>query len=130
MPSPLDMPATRPTVPEPRSVERLADLGRSTSTAIDHALTEAVRHLRIAGATWTDIGARLGVSRQAATKRYGHVDGYGIALCLDRSGPEPVAYLRDEMTGVEFRDPALLASHGALAIDQARTIDQQPDATP
>lgn len=43
-----------------------------------HQATErAVRQLRLGGATWDTVGKALGVSRQAASKRWGYLDGYG-----------------------------------------------------
>ena len=45
----------------------LADL----ATDVDTALAEAVAGLRAAGWSWAEIGARLGMSRQAAQQRWG-----------------------------------------------------------
>jgi len=39
--------------------------------ALDRAIARAVAAARKSGATWTDLAAELGVSRQAATKKYG-----------------------------------------------------------
>jgi len=38
-------------------------------------LKQAVKRARLAGATWKEIGDTLGVSRQAATERYGKLVG-------------------------------------------------------
>ena len=38
---------------------------------VDRALADAVAGLRAAGWSWADIGARLGMSRQAAQQRWG-----------------------------------------------------------
>jgi hypothetical protein len=38
---------------------------------IDTALREAITGLRTAGFSWTDIAARLGITRQAAQQRWG-----------------------------------------------------------
>jgi hypothetical protein len=43
-------------------------------TAAEHALMLAVLSARVHGRTWTEIGARLGVSRQAVHARFGHID--------------------------------------------------------
>ena len=40
-------------------------------TAIDVELTEAVRRARLARRSWSEIGAMLGVSKQAAQRKYG-----------------------------------------------------------
>jgi hypothetical protein len=39
--------------------------------AADRLLAEEVRGARVDGATWTEVGQALGVSRQAATQRFG-----------------------------------------------------------
>lgn len=51
-------------------VEGLAVLAGLASD-VDTALTEAVTGLRAAGWSWADVGARLGMSRQAAQQRFG-----------------------------------------------------------
>jgi hypothetical protein len=38
---------------------------------IDTAMAEAVKGLRTRGYSWAEIGARLGISRQAAQQRWG-----------------------------------------------------------
>ena len=39
---------------------------------IDAAMAEAVKGLRMHGYSWAEIGARLGITRQAAQQRWGH----------------------------------------------------------
>ncbi|MGY0004119.1 hypothetical protein [Micromonospora sp. I033] len=51
-------------------VEALRDLV-ALSTVIDDAIGEAVIGLRAFGYSWAEIGARLGISRQAAQQRWG-----------------------------------------------------------
>ncbi|MFJ1542488.1 hypothetical protein ACIODS_28515 [Micromonospora chalcea] len=51
-------------------VEALRDLV-ALSTELDDAIGEAVIGLRAFGYSWADIGARLGISRQAAQQRWG-----------------------------------------------------------
>ena len=51
-------------------VEALRDLV-ALSSVIDQAITDAVIGLRQFGYSWADIGARLGISRQAAQQRWG-----------------------------------------------------------
>lgn len=41
------------------------------STEIDTAIGQAVAGLRTIGYSWADIGARLGITRQAAQQRWG-----------------------------------------------------------
>jgi hypothetical protein len=38
---------------------------------IDTAIVEAVKGVRVYGYSWTEIGARLGITRQAAQQRWG-----------------------------------------------------------
>ncbi|PZG11533.1 hypothetical protein C1I95_27155 [Micromonospora craterilacus] len=51
-------------------VEALGDLV-ALSADIDTAITDAVIGLRQFGYSWSEIGARLGISRQAAQQRWG-----------------------------------------------------------
>jgi DNA-directed RNA polymerase specialized sigma24 family protein len=51
-------------------VEALRDLV-ALSTNLDDAIGEAVIGLRAFGYSWAEIGARLGISRQAAQQRWG-----------------------------------------------------------
>jgi hypothetical protein len=54
-------------------IERLPDLV-ALAQEIDHATTVAVTGLRHAGYSWADIANRLGITRQAAQQRWGHVE--------------------------------------------------------
>ncbi|WP_120321508.1 hypothetical protein [Catellatospora citrea] len=51
-------------------VEALSDL-TALSAAVDQAITDAVIGLRAFGYSWTEIGDRLGISKQAAQQRWG-----------------------------------------------------------
>ncbi|MEU2612656.1 hypothetical protein ABZ570_13920 [Micromonospora sp. NPDC007271] len=51
-------------------VEALRDLV-ALSANLDDAIGEAVLGLRAFGYSWAEIGARLGISRQAAQQRWG-----------------------------------------------------------
>ena len=42
------------------------------SAEIDDAISQAVKGLRACGYSWAEIGARLGITRQAAQQRWGH----------------------------------------------------------
>jgi hypothetical protein len=56
--------------------EKLAELAE-TATAVkvnQESVTKMVRGLRADGASWQDIGGALKVSRQAAWRKYRHVD--------------------------------------------------------
>jgi hypothetical protein len=50
-------------------VETLRDLA-ALADHVDQAITEAVAGLRDQGYSWSEIGARLGVSKQAAQQRW------------------------------------------------------------
>jgi hypothetical protein len=51
-------------------IEALTALHQLSST-VDSATADAIRGLRAFGYSWTDIAARLGVTRQAAQMRWG-----------------------------------------------------------
>lgn len=52
---------------ELQTLGRLAD----QRAALEHDVAEAVRRAREASRTWSEIGAMLGVSKQAAQRKYG-----------------------------------------------------------
>jgi len=47
----------------------------SLSEDINDAIQRAVNGIRAAGYSWAEIGARLGITRQAAQQRWGHTCG-------------------------------------------------------
>ena len=51
----------------------MADIVRVQYTVTDAALVEAIRSARRADRSWSEIGTMLGVSKQAAQKKYGKV---------------------------------------------------------
>jgi len=44
------------------------------------AVNRAVAVARANGATWADVGRRLGISRQAASQRFGWIEAGGVRL--------------------------------------------------
>jgi hypothetical protein len=52
-------------------IEALAHM-LGLSAEIDTAISQAVTGLRQSGYSWAEIGARLGITRQAAQQRWGH----------------------------------------------------------
>ena len=54
-------------------VDGLADLA-ALAGRVDDALSTAVTGLRAAGYSWSEIATRLGISRQAAHQRWGHLE--------------------------------------------------------
>ncbi len=56
------------------------------SADLDHAIAEAITALRTRhGYSWADIGARLGITRQAAQQRWGGTSS--PVTTLDGTGP-------------------------------------------
>jgi hypothetical protein len=55
-------------------IEALPDMA-ALGDQLDTAIRDAITGLRAFGYSWTDIGARLGVSKQAAQKRWGDTPG-------------------------------------------------------
>ncbi len=53
-------------------IDALADLS-TLATDIESATGLAVAGLRTRGYSWADIGTRLGITRQAAQQRWGHL---------------------------------------------------------
>lgn len=56
--------------PEELALRRARDLRESSEQVVEHAVLTA----RAAAVPWTRIGLALGVSRQAAQARYGHLE--------------------------------------------------------
>jgi hypothetical protein len=67
------------TVTPPGKAEHLEVLARAVAAfeAARHALEDAVRGALDRGASWSDIGGLLGISRQAAFHRYGPKEARG-----------------------------------------------------
>jgi hypothetical protein len=92
-------------VPAPRPPDldaggaAVAELQRA-GEVLHRALTMTVRAMRLDGATWTQVAQHLGVSRQAAEKRWAWVDDKPVALV--RSGGR--AEVRCTVTGLVW-DP-------------------------
>ena len=59
-------------VAETESLRTIADLADRRGE-LDAALVEAIRSARRADRSWTEIGAMLGVSKQAAQRKYAKV---------------------------------------------------------
>ena len=51
-------------------IDAISDM-TSIAAELDDAISQAVTGLRAAGYSWSDIAARLGVTRQAAQQRWG-----------------------------------------------------------
>ncbi len=59
-------------VADTESLRRIAELAEQRGE-LDAALVEAIRSARRADRSWSEIGTMLGVSKQAAQKKYGRV---------------------------------------------------------
>lgn len=60
------------TVADTEALRRIADLVDQRD-AVDEELTDAVRSARRAQRSWSEIGAMLGVSKQAAQRKYAEI---------------------------------------------------------
>lgn len=70
-------------IPDPRSVASLAELARmrdAIAAAWREQLEAHVMRARLTGATWTQVGRALGMSRQAATKKFQHLEGFPVTI--------------------------------------------------
>ena len=61
-------------VADTESLRTIAELAEQRGE-LDAALVEAIRSARRADRSWSEIGTMLGVSKQAAQKKYGRVAG-------------------------------------------------------
>jgi hypothetical protein len=59
-------------VADTESLRAIADLAEQRGQ-LDSALVEAIRSARRADRSWTEIGAMLGVSKQAAQRKYSKI---------------------------------------------------------
>ncbi len=53
------------------SLQRLRDVAQKRAT-VDAEVTHAVEQARLANRSWSEIGLMLGVTKQAAQRKYGH----------------------------------------------------------
>ena len=107
-------------------------LDASVAVSVEHAATadrlldHFVAQARAAGMSWTEIGARLGVSKQAARQRFADRPTVGVLpfaarpaprlrACLDRAGQQARAEGADQV-GTQHLLAGLLAEGVAAAI--------------
>ena len=57
-------------VADTNALRSIAELAEHRDAAVDAALIDAVRSAREAHRSWSEIGAMLGVSKQAAQRKY------------------------------------------------------------
>ena len=74
---------------------------------VEERVTSAVRSAREAGVTWTEIGAALGVSHQAAIKRYGSSVGQPSMISFAEAA---------ELLGVNLQGVRELVDEGVLHV--------------
>jgi hypothetical protein len=111
-----------PTADPPGRLAAAVAVGAEHATIADRLLDHFVAQARDAGMSWTDIGAHLGVSKQAARQRFAERVLPGAArperrlrACLDRAGQEARAEGAVEV-GTQHLLLGLLAEGVAAAI--------------
>jgi hypothetical protein len=104
-------------------LERASQLAEELGELADSLLTYFVDRCRVSGRTWAEIGAHLGVTRQAARKRFVDTVGAGVTFerftlrarhALDRAN-EVAESLRHNYVGTEHMLLALLDTSGGVA---------------
>jgi hypothetical protein len=104
-------------------LERASQLSAELGELADSLLTYFVDRCRVSGRTWAEIGAHLGVSRQAAQKRFVDMVGAGVTFerftlrarhALDRAN-EVAESMRHNYVGTEHQLLALIDTEGGIA---------------
>ena len=117
----------RAATPDPAALlDAAAALSADHAATADQVLDHFVAHARGTGMSWTDIGARLGVTKQAARQRFADRAPTGVLpfaarpaarlqTCLDQAGREAQGDGADEI-GTQHLLAGLLAEGVAAAI--------------
>jgi hypothetical protein len=117
----------RAATPDPAGLlDAAAAISTEHAADADRLLDHFVSHARATGMSWTDIGARLGVSKQAARQRFADLTPAGVLpfaartaprlqACLDQAGQEAHADGAVEI-GTHHLLAGLLAEGVAAAI--------------
>jgi Clp amino terminal domain, pathogenicity island component len=104
-------------------LERASQLSEELGELADSLLTYFVDRCRVSGRTWAEIGAHLGVSRQAAQKRFVDTVGAGVTFerftmrarhTLDRAS-EVAESMHHNYVGTEHLLLALIDTAGGVA---------------
>jgi hypothetical protein len=95
-----------------QAVEQLRDVvatARRLHRVSEEVIERAVVRARVCGASWSEVGRALGVTRQGAQQRYGHVrwqvaiertsTGTAFGVCIDGQVVEDVTALVLEREG-------------------------------
>jgi ATP-dependent Clp protease ATP-binding subunit ClpA len=109
-----------------RLLDASVALSAEHAATADRLLDHFVAHARGAGMSWTDIGARLGVSKQAARQRFADQPRVGVlpfaarpaprlGACLEAAAQQARAECADEV-GTEYLLAGLLAEGVGAAI--------------
>jgi ClpX C4-type zinc finger/Clp amino terminal domain, pathogenicity island component len=117
-------------------LDAAAALSADHAATADRLLDHFVAHARGTGMSWTDIGARLGVTKQAARQRFADRATMGVLpfaarpaprlqTCLDQAGHEAQADGAEEI-GTQHLLAGLLAEGVAAAI--LERLGVHPDA--
>src|SRR5215831_13182796 len=104
-------------------LERASQLAEELGELADSLLTYFVDRCRVSGRTWAEIGAHLGVTRQAARKRFVDTVGAGVTFerftlrarqALDRAD-EVAESMHHNYVGTEHQLLALMDTTGGVA---------------
>lgn len=118
-----------------RLLEAGVDVSAEHAATADRLLDHFVTHARRAGMSWTDIGARLGVSKQAARQRFADRPAMGVLpfaarpaprlrACLDSARQDARAEGADEV-GTQHLLSGLLAEGVGAAILERLQVTQE-----
>lgn len=104
--------------PRPPSVAEIVQAGEQL-----HALLEdAVLRVRLNGGSWAAVGGALGVSRQAARKRFGHLDGEAGGRVLLVVEPGRVGFVSERLGEPLAADPVERLQAARLASRRLREV--------
>jgi hypothetical protein len=111
-------------------VESAVALAESLSAVADHLVRHFVAEARSDGLSWTQIGDRLGVSKQAVRKRFTPDADVGIFARYDEAARHVIVLARDYAR--DLHHSAIGTGHLLLALRAKRVVqgDVEPPAGP
>jgi hypothetical protein len=101
-------------------VESAVALAESMDAVADHLIRHFVAEARSDGLSWTQIGDRLGVSKQAVRKRFIPEGEVGIFARYNESARHVIVLARDYARNLHH--PAISAGHLLLALSAKRVV--------
>lgn len=93
-PSPADMPSPRP---EPPMSAAEFDRIQRRGARLHYELERAVRRMLLRGCNFADVGRALGVSRQAARKRWGYLVDQEVAVAIVRGSDGKAFFFSEDL---------------------------------